>query len=203
MRKGHVFLIAAPSGAGKGSLVKALLTRFPQLKLSISCTTRPPRPSEANGREYHFVDLPTFEQWRANGQLLEWAKVHDNYYGTPLPFIQEQVASGQDILLEIDWQGAQQVRKHFPDVIDIFILPPSRAELENRLRTRAQDSDDVIMRRLAAASTEIAHANEFQYVIINDQFDQALAQLSAIVQVADLRYVAQASAQSTIFSQFQ
>ncbi|NOL49591.1 guanylate kinase [Pelistega europaea] len=198
---GNVFMVSAPSGAGKSSLVNALLQKHPNIHLSVSCTTRPPRPGEQDGREYHFVTVDEFATWRDQNNLLEWAEVHGNYYGTPRPFVEEKIKNGENILLEIDWQGARQVRKQFPDIIDIFILPPSIEELEKRLHNRGQDSDDVIKRRLLAASSEIAHADEFEYVIINDCFETALAQLEQIVLTARLRYPSQAVKNHKLFSE--
>ncbi|WP_071058881.1 guanylate kinase [Pelistega sp. MC2] len=198
---GNVFMISAPSGAGKSSLVNALLKKYPDIHLSISCTTRPARPGEEHGREYHFVSVEEFSKWREHNNLLEWAEVHGNFYGTPRPFVEEKIRNGENILLEIDWQGARQVRKQFPDIIDIFILPPSIEELENRLKNRGQDSDTVISRRLLAASSEIAHADEFEYVIINDSFDTALTQLEQIVSTAGLRYPSQAVKHHKLFAE--
>ncbi|WP_159990325.1 guanylate kinase [Pelistega ratti] len=198
---GNVFMVSAPSGAGKSSLVNALLKQHPDIHLSISCTTRPARPGEENGREYHFVSVEAFTQWKEEDNLLEWAEVHGNFYGTPRSFVEEKIKKGQSILLEIDWQGARQVRQQFPDVIDIFILPPSIEELEKRLHHRGQDSDSVISRRLLAASSEIAHADEFEYVIINDSFDIALAQLEYIVKTANLRYACQAANNHKLFAE--
>lgn len=199
---GNVFMISAPSGAGKSSLVNALIEKNPSIQLSISCTTRSPRPGEINGREYHFVSIDMFKKWQKEGNLLEWAEVHGNYYGTPRSFVEDTIKSGHDVLLEIDWQGARQARKHFADIIDIFILPPSITELEHRLKKRGQDSDRVISRRLLAANSEIAHADEFEYVIINDSFDNALAQLESIVATARLRYPSQAIKHHKLFSEF-
>ena len=198
---GNVFMISAPSGAGKSSLVNALLKKYPDIHLSISCTTRPARPGEEHGREYHFVSVEEFSKWREHNNLLEWAEVHGNFYGTPRPFVEEKIRNGENILLEIDWQGARQVRKQFPDIIDIFILPPSIEELENRLKNRGQDSDTVISRRLLAASSEIAHADEFEYVIINGSFDTALTQLEQIVSTAGLRYPSQAVKHHKLFAE--
>ncbi len=199
---GNVFMIIAPSGAGKSSLVKALLEHDPSIKLSISCTTREPRPGEVDGREYHFISVDTFNEWREQGNLLEWAEVHGNFYGTPRQFIQASIKQGDDILLEIDWQGARQVREQFPAVTDIFILPPSLDELERRLNNRGQDSQSVISRRLLAAGSEIAHAPECEYVIINDNFDLALQQIQQIVTVSRLRYPPQAMKHQKLFSDF-
>lgn len=179
--KGRLFVITAPSGGGKTSLIKALLQDEPTLKLSTSYTTRAPRPGEQNGREYHFVDEPTFLAMRSRGEFLENAEVHGNRYGTSNKVITETLDRGQDLILEIDWQGARQVRRLYPDAIGIFILPPSMEELERRLRGRGQDAEAVIQRRLANAQAEMAHANEFKYAIINKDFDTARAELADIV----------------------
>ena len=180
-RPGKLFVVTAPSGAGKSSLINALLKEDPALKLSISYTTRSPRPGEQNGREYHFVDEPAFLAMRERGEFLESAEVHGNRYGTSKRVILEALASGQDLLLEIDWQGAQQVRKLYPDAVGIFILPPSVEELERRMRSRAQDSEAVIRRRLDSAREELAHQGEFKYAIINKDFDAARRQLAEII----------------------
>jgi guanylate kinase len=184
--KGSLFIVAAPSGAGKSSLVDALLKDDPRLRLSVSYTTRPPRPGEANGREYHFVDEPTFLAMLARGEFLECAEVHGNRYGTAQAVIRQALERGEDLILEIDWQGAQQVRRLLP-CVGIFILPPSVAELERRMRARGQDSDAVIRRRLESAEEEISHAPEFDYVIINKDFDEAKKDLQAIIRVERLR----------------
>jgi guanylate kinase len=178
---GRLFVITAPSGAGKTSLTRALLAEEPGLKLSTSYTTRAPRPGEQNGREYHFVDEPTFLAMRDRGEFLENALVHGNRYATSKKAISETLERGQDLILEIDWQGAAQVRALYPDCVGIFILPPSLGELERRLRGRGQDSDVVIQRRLANAQAEMAHAGEFDYRIINKDFDTAKAELAQIV----------------------
>jgi guanylate kinase len=183
-RKGRLFVITAPSGAGKTSLTKALLAQDPGLKLSVSYTTRRPRPGEQDGREYHFVDEATFLAMRDRGEFLENALVHGNRYGTSRKVIADTLERGQDLVLEIDWQGAAQVRALYPDCIGIFILPPSMEELERRLRGRGQDSDAVIQRRLANAQAEMAHAQEFEYRIINKDFDTAKAQLVEIVRAS-------------------
>jgi guanylate kinase len=180
--RGRLFVITAPSGAGKTSLTRALLAEDPGLKLSTSYTTRAPRPGEQNGREYHFVDERTFLEMRDRGEFLENALVHGNRYATSKKVIAETLERGQDLILEIDWQGAAQVRELYPDCVGIFILPPSLEELERRLRGRGQDSDVVIKRRLANAQAEMAHAGEFDYRIINKDFDTAKAELAQIVQ---------------------
>lgn len=198
---GSLFMISAPSGAGKSTLVNGLLKLEPDLKLSISFTTRPPRPGEQNGREYHFVSPDEFLSRKNQGEFLEFAEVHGNYYGTSKILIQEAMQSGTDILLEIDWQGAQQVKRQFPRVASIFILPPSLQALEERLNKRGQDSQEVITRRILAAAGEIAHAPEFEYVIINQDFELALSELSAIVKATRCRTSQQAVRSAALFAQ--
>jgi guanylate kinase len=188
---GSLFIVCAPSGAGKTSLVSALLKADPKIRLSVSYTTRPPRTEEVNGREYHFVSRQQFERMVRRGDFLESAVVHGNLYGTSQRWIAEQRALHRDILLEIDWQGAAQVRRIFPDAVGIFILPPSFDALVGRLNKRAQDPPDVIAQRLAAAREEIGHVGEFDYVIINDDFDQAVQDLASIVRAHRLRGAAQ------------
>jgi guanylate kinase len=180
-RRGRLFVIAAPSGAGKTSLVKALLGRRPELRLSISHTTRKMRPTEQPGREYYFVSVDEFRSRIARGEFLEHAQVFDNYYGTGRGPVQEQLAEGRDVILEIDWQGAQQVRKALPECVTIFILPPSRQALESRLRNRQTDSNEVIARRLEDAVGDMSHWNEFDYVVVNDDFERAVTDLARIV----------------------
>lgn len=196
---GSVFLIVAPSGAGKTSLVKALLQRRPQMQLSVSFTTRAPRPGEVHGVDYHFVSHTDFLQRRENGEFLEWAQVHDNFYATSREWIGQRVAEGRDIVLEIDWQGASQVQRLMPAVVGIFIAPPSVAELRARLERRGQDSAEVIDRRVAAAESELQQAHRFQYVIVNETFDEALAQLLAIVEAATLRFDQQRARHPDLF----
>ncbi|MGH8299551.1 MAG: guanylate kinase [Steroidobacteraceae bacterium] len=174
-------MLAAPSGAGKTSLVKALLERVPRLQMSISHTTRPRRPTEEHGREYDFVSVPEFERRITEGQFLEHARVFDNLYGTARAPVEARLARGGDIVLEIDWQGARQVRAAMPDCVTIFILPPSRAALEKRLQSRATDSPQVIARRLRDAVSDMSHWREFDYVVVNDDFERAVADLLAIV----------------------
>ncbi|MDF4003825.1 guanylate kinase [Luteibacter sp. PPL552] len=187
MTPGTLFVVAAPSGAGKSTLVNALLEREPQISLSISHTTRPPRPGEQYGRHYFFVERPDFENEIAEGIFLEHAEVHGNLYGTSRTVVEEKLVAGADVLLEIDWQGARQVRQGKPDCVSVFILPPSRTELERRLRGRNSDAPDVIERRLFNSREEIAHAHEFDYIIVNDRFEDALADLQAIVRAVRLR----------------
>ena len=199
---GSLFVIAAPSGAGKSSLVNALLQREPSVKLSISCTTRAPRPGEQHGREYFFLSESDFLKRQQEGEFLESASVHGNYYGTSCTMVSEHTNAGHDVVLEIDWQGAQQIRKHYPQSVGIFILPPSLAVLEERLRKRAQDTDEVIARRVQAAGSEIEHAPEFEYVIINTEFELALNQLIAIVQASRCRFSQQAERNRSLFANF-
>jgi len=180
-RRGKLFVIAAPSGAGKTSLVKALLERMPQLHVSISHTTRNKRPTEQAGREYYFVSVPEFERLVDRSEFLEHARVFDNYYGTARQPVEAELAKGQDVVLEIDWQGAQQVRKALPECQTIFILPPSRRALEDRLRNRATDSNEVIERRLRDAVGDMTHWREFDYVVVNDNFEHAVGDLIRIV----------------------
>ena len=181
MTQGLLFVVTAPSGAGKTSLIRALLGQDRGLALSVSYTTRAPRPGEQDGREYRFVDLPRFQAMLERGEFLESAEVHGHRYGTSQKVIESTRASGKDLLLEIDWQGAEQVRRLHPDCIGIFILPPSMAELERRLRARGQDADAVNRRRLQNAAEEMTHAVEFKYAIINNNFDDALKDLGAVV----------------------
>ena len=196
---GNLFVVAAPSGAGKTTLVRMLLEQESSVHLSISFTTRGPRPGEQNGREYHFVDTVEFQSMIARQEFLEWAEVHGNFYGTSKKWIADQLAAGHDVLLEIDWQGAQQVRKLFPQAIGIFILPPSMEELTRRLTGRGTDSADVIARRLAAAQAEMRHVGEFDYVIINDQLAQALEDLRAVVRASRLSFGVQRVRHATLF----
>jgi len=198
---GSLFIVAAPSGAGKSTLVNALLAQEPQIRLSISYTTRPPRPGEQNGREYHFTTAEDFLARKAQGEFLESAEVHGNYYGTSRIVINEQMRAGTDVLLEIDWQGAQQVRKQFPGAVGIFILPPSIPALEERLKKRGQDEAHIITRRILAAGGEMAHSPEFEYVIINQDFATALSELNAIVKATHCRFAQQATRNSELFAQ--
>jgi guanylate kinase len=181
MKRGRLFVIAAPSGAGKTSLVRALLAQEPALHLSVSHTTRPQRPNEADGREYHFVDVTAFRELVARGQFLEHAQVFDNLYGTSRVFVEQRLEAGQDVVLEIDWQGARQVRQSLAGCVSIFILPPSRAALAQRLATRATDAPQVIERRLRDAAADMSHYAEFDYVIVNDDFVHAVHDLRRIV----------------------
>jgi guanylate kinase len=186
MTTGNLFIITAASGAGKTSLIKALLAKDEHLKLSISHTTRKPRPSEANGVDYHFVDDATFLRMLGEAQFLESAEVHEARYGTSQSAIEAPLAAGFDIILEIDWQGAEQVRLLYPHAVSIFVLPPSIEALERRLNGRGQDSAEVIAKRVAAARTEMRHVSEFDYVTINDDFDVALQDITAIIRAQRL-----------------
>jgi guanylate kinase len=197
---GKLYVVAAPSGAGKTTLVRLLLDSEPGVHLSISYTTRGPRPGEADGREYHFVDVATFRAMMARGDFLEWAEVHGNFYGTSKVWIADHLAAGHDVLLEIDWQGAQQVRAAFPEAIGIFILPPSMEELTRRLTGRGTDSAEVIERRLAAAQAEMRHVSEFDYVIINDGLEQALDDLRAVVRASRLDLAGQRARHAALFA---
>lgn len=198
---GSLFVIAAPSGAGKSSLVQALLEQESAMALSISTTTRAPRPGEEHGREYFFSSKEDFLLRQKTGEFLEHAEVHGNFYGTSRHSLEEQVQAGKDVLLEIDWQGAQQIRQHFPQALSIFILPPSMAALEERLRKRGQDEENVMAHRLKGASVELAHACEFEYVIINADFAEALTQLLAIVRATRCKFQQQAVRHSSLFAQ--
>lgn len=200
---GNLFIVSAPSGAGKTSLVNALLACNQQIDVSVSYTTRAPRPGEVEGKDYHFVSRETFMAMANHGDFLESAEVYGNLYGTSQSWIEAETLGGRDILLEIDWQGAAQVRLKFPDCISIFILPPSLQALEARLKARGQDSNEVIARRLHAAQDDIAHVAEFDYVIINDKLDVALQQLNAIVIAAGLRLERQINHQQNLINQLQ
>lgn len=188
---GTVFIVVAPSGAGKTSLVAALLDAEPTVGLSVSHTTRPPREGEVDGRHYHFISHAEFESMIAHGDFLEYAEVYGNYYGTSSGWIRSRLAEGRDILLEIDWQGARQVRKAFPDAVGIFIVPPSIEELERRLRGRATDTSEVIERRLASARNEIDMLGEYDYMVVNDNFERARFDLISIVRAQRLRTAVQ------------
>ena len=181
MKRGRLIVIAAPSGAGKTSLVKALLASTPALRLSVSHTTRKRRDTEQEGREYHFVSVPEFERLKAAGEFLEHARVFDNFYGTSRAFVEQQLAAGQDVVLEIDWQGAQQVRRAMPQCVTVFVLPPSRVALAERLARRATDTPEVIARRLADAAGDMSHYREFDYVVVNDDFARAAGDLQRVI----------------------
>lgn len=188
---GTLYIISAPSGAGKTSLVDALMRSQRNLKVAVSHTTRPQRPGELDGTHYHFVDVSSFQHMVAAGEFLEYAQVFDHYYGTSRAQVMDNLALGTDVILEIDWQGGRQVRASVPDCVSIFILPPSRDELERRLRGRNQDSDEVIARRMQEAVREMSRFREYDYVLVNDTFADALADLKAIVRARRLRCSAQ------------
>lgn len=200
---GNLYIVSAPSGAGKTSLVAALLEADGQIRKSVSYTTRGPRPGESNGRHYHFVDTETFEGMARAGDFLESALVHGNRYGTSRKWVEEQLAADTDIVLEIDWQGAAQVRRLMPAAISIFILPPSFEALLQRLNSRAQDPPDVIARRLANAREEIAHVTDFDYVIINSEFRVAAAELQDIIRAERLRTQRQLGRHAALFNRLR
>lgn len=193
--QGTLYIISAPSGAGKTSLVKALLESTDNIMVSVSHTTRPMRNGEVDGKDYHFTDVPRFRQMIADNAFLEHAQVFDNFYGTSRSSALDRMKHGVDVILEIDWQGAAQVREKMPDAVSIFILPPSREELEQRLRGRGTDSDEVIARRLGEAVLEMSHYQSFDYLVFNDDFDTALQQLRAIVLARRQRTEVQIQAQ--------
>ena len=193
MRLGNLYILSAPSGAGKSSLINALLADLPrnEVRLSISHTTRNPRPAEEDGVHYYFTTHAEFEALIEKDHFLEWAEVFGNYYGTSLPMIEKSLEQGVDVFLDIDWQGARQIRQKVSNVKTIFILPPSREELKNRLVGRGQDSEETIAKRMAEAESEMSHYNEFDYVIVNDDFQQALAELKAILTAERLKLASQ------------
>ncbi len=185
--RGTLFIIAAPSGAGKSSIVNAVLANTPGIALSISYTSRAPRPGERHAQHYHFISAEQFQQMIAAGDFFEHALVHGDYKGTARQSVEPQLAAGNDVLLEIDWQGARQVREKMPDALSVFILPPSRQALETRMRNRGQDSEEVIARRLAAAREEMSHHSEFDFLIVNDDFDTAVREMQSIFLSSRLR----------------
>jgi guanylate kinase len=197
---GTLYIIAAPSGAGKTSLTRALLEREPGIVLSVSYTSRPPRPNEVDGVHYHFVNRGVFEEMIKRGEFFEHAVVHGDLKGTARTQVEKTLAQGKDVLLEIDWQGARQVRAQMPGTVSIFILPPSRAELERRLRSRASDSEETIRRRLADSREDIAHCVEFDYLVVNDEFATALGDLRAIVTSRQLRTAQQRDRHSALLA---
>ncbi|HEY5762073.1 MAG TPA: guanylate kinase [Rhodocyclaceae bacterium] len=197
--KGQLFVVSAPSGAGKTTLTRMLLAADDGIRLSVSHTTRGRRPGEEDGRHYHFIDTATFEAMRERGEFLEFAEVHGNYYGTSKAWISERLAAGEDVLLEIDWQGARQVRASFPDAVSIFVMPPSLAELKRRLDTRATDSTEVIARRIAAAEGEMRQVDDFAYAIINEDLERAFGDLQAIIRAARLAVPLQRARRPEVF----
>ncbi len=188
---GHLYIVSAPSGAGKTSLVAALLRRDPQVVVSISHTTRPPRPAERNGYDYYFVTAEHFAELAESGAFLEHAQVFDHHYATSRAAVERELSAGRDVVLEIDWQGAQQIRQVWPQAISVFILPPSISALRARLASRGQDSPDVIERRMAAARAEMAHWREYDYMLVNNEFDRTVAELQAIFLAGRLRLESQ------------
>lgn len=199
--RGNLFILSAPSGAGKSSLINALLEKHADMKVSVSHTTRQPRPGEQNAQHYHFVTEQDFKALIDKNDFFEWAQVFDNYYGTSKAAIEEQLDAGIDVFLDIDWQGARQVRELAPEVTTIFILPPSRDELEKRLTQRGQDSAEVIASRMEKAQSESAHYDEYDYLVINDDFDTALAQLETIVKAKRLSLKSQASKHQALITE--
>ena len=179
--KGNLFVVSSPSGAGKSSLISALLAKHTDMKVSVSHTTRAPRPGEIDGQHYHFTNVDSFKERIQKNEFYEWAEVFGNYYGTSKSAINDQLEQGIDVFLDIDWQGAQQMRKLVPNLITLFILPPSRQELESRLNKRGQDSQEVIAGRMAQAQSEMSHYKEYDFVMINDDFEQTLSHFEQIV----------------------
>ena len=198
---GNLFIISAPSGAGKSSLIQALLQRHNDMQVSVSHTTRAPRPGEQNGVHYHFVSVDAFKALIAKDEFFEWAEVFGNYYGTSKSAIRELLRHGIDVFLDIDWQGARQIKALEPSAKGIFILPPSLEELEQRLNKRGQDSTEVIAKRMAQAHSEMSYADEYEYLIINDNFDNALLELERIVLAQRNGYFSQAARQQVLLSQ--
>jgi guanylate kinase len=187
-RRGLLMVLSSPSGAGKTTLARRLMEADAEIAMSVSVTTRRPRPGEVDGRDYHFVDQAAFTRMREGDELLEWARVFDNFYGTPRAPVEEAIGRGRDILFDIDWQGAQQLSEKMKhDVVRVFVLPPSAAALERRLQTRAQDSAEIVRRRMEAASAEISHWPEYDYVIVNANIDSSLAGLRAILTAERLK----------------
>jgi guanylate kinase len=199
--RGNLFILSAPSGAGKSSLIKALLERQDKVRVSVSHTTRAPRPGENNGEHYHFVSVDEFKTLINQNDFFEWAQVFDNYYGTSKQAIEAQLAAGIDVFLDIDWQGARQVRELMPEVKTIFILPPSKQALEERLNNRGQDSQEVIASRMEQAKSECSHYNEFDYLLVNDDFDTALNELEYIVVAARLELKKQQQNQQALIAE--
>ncbi len=198
--RGTLFIVAAPSGAGKSSLVNACLGLDSNIALSISFTSRAPRPGERHAQHYHFVDADVFQRMISSGDFFEHARVHGDWKGTAKQSVEPQLAAGRDVLLEIDWQGARQVRAQVPEAVSIFILPPSRAALEQRMRTRGQDSDKVIAQRLAAAREEMSHHDEFDFLVVNEDFQAAVAEMCAILSASRLRRPLQQKRHATLIA---
>ncbi len=201
--RGNLFVVVAPSGAGKTTLVDALLVREPNIRLSPSWTTRAPRPGETDGVDYTFVTREKFERMIAAGEFLEYADVYGNYYGTSRKWIESELAGDHDVLLEIDWQGAQQLRRLFPHMVGIFVLPPSFDELRKRLKSRGKDSPEAIEKRMASARHEISHVLEFEYIIVNEHFEGALADLVAVVRAARVSRAQQSVRLAALIGEFK
>jgi len=199
--RGNLFILSAPSGAGKSSLINALLKKHADMKVSVSHTTRAPRPGENNAEHYHFVSVDEFKALIAKDDFFEWAQVFDNYYGTSKQAIEEQLAAGIDVFLDIDWQGARQVREIMDDVKTIFILPPSKQELEQRLNNRGQDSAEIIAGRMAQAQSETSHYDEYDFVVVNDDFDTALSEIESVVIAQRLTLKAQTTRHQTLINE--
>ncbi len=199
--RGTLYIVSAPSGAGKTSLLRTLLERLHEIGLSISHTTRPMRPGEVDGVHYHFIDKARFEAMAAQGEFLEHARVFDNHYGTARATVEARLAEGRDVVLEIDWQGARQVRERMPGTVSIFILPPSRQALADRLGGRGQDSREVIARRMRDAVAEMSHYDEYDFVVINEDFERAVQELTAIVTAERLRLGAQRARQARLLAE--
>ncbi|MEC4090891.1 guanylate kinase [Pseudoalteromonas rubra] len=199
--RGNLFILSAPSGAGKSSLIKALLERQDKVRVSVSHTTRAPRPGENNGEHYHFVSVDEFKTLINQNDFFEWAQVFDNYYGTSKQAIENQLAQGIDVFMDIDWQGARQVRELLPEVKTIFILPPSKLALEERLNNRGQDSQEIIASRMEQAKSECSHYNEFDYLLVNDDFETALNELEHIVVAARLELKKQQVSQQALIAE--
>ncbi|EWS98925.1 MULTISPECIES: guanylate kinase [Pseudoalteromonas] len=199
--RGNLFILSAPSGAGKSSLINALLKKHADMKVSVSHTTRAPRPGENDAEHYHFVSVDEFKALIAKDDFFEWAQVFDNYYGTSKQAIESQLAAGIDVFLDIDWQGARQVRKIMDDVKTIFILPPSKQELEQRLNNRGQDSAEIIAGRMAQAQSETSHYDEYDFVVVNDDFDTALSEIESVVIAQRLTLKAQTTRHQTLINE--
>ncbi|ALQ56039.1 guanylate kinase [Pseudoalteromonas issachenkonii] len=199
--RGNLFILSAPSGAGKSSLINALLKKHADMKVSVSHTTRVPRPGENDAEHYHFVSVDEFKALIAKDDFFEWAQVFDNYYGTSKQAIEEQLAAGIDVFLDIDWQGARQVREIMKDVKTIFILPPSKQELEQRLNNRGQDSAEIIAGRMAQAQSETSHYDEYDFVVVNDDFDTALSEIESVVIAQRLTLKAQTTRHQTLINE--